>query len=312
MPDGKHKIIISPADIATSVAAPQDTKRIFVSVKEVCEVRPRPDEVRAVPPYSPDRKDLHVPPLASTHRTALISLVVALVCLIVTVIIGICMYWVSATTGDQWIEDVERRVDAGVVIIIYEDGESLSKGTGFVIANANGKALIATNKHVVGLEYQRFTKPMPCLLQLRSGQQIPATVSAAHRDAQVDIALLVADTAWLSQLGPIAIFVKGHFGEDVLAIGHPEAGCDFSFSRGNLEQQDGEIFLQTNVPLNPGNSGGPLLNRRGQIIGINTWISSPSIGAAKAFSIRADLLAHPDDFEGTEEAMTLLARVRAY
>jgi len=87
-------------------------------------------------------------------------------------------------------------------------------------------------------------------------------------------------------------------GQDVHAIGHPVGGADWSYTKGYVSQfrplhkwktgdkrHSADLVIQTQTPINPGNSGGPLLNDEGEIVGINTFKSTQSIGVNYAVSI---------------------------
>jgi S1-C subfamily serine protease len=112
-------------------------------------------------------------------------------------------------------------------------------------------------------------------------------------------------------MGTIARFEDIKLGEEVMAVGHP-LGLTFSFSRGTVERKWQGREIQSSAPLNPGNSGGPLLNGAGRIIGVNTWLGSPEVGASRFFSIRADYILSPDDWIcSSEKARQLLMQVKA-
>jgi len=219
----------------------------------------------------------------------------------------------------SWIEAINAAADRGVVLVATEvqDGRhtGLSVGSGFVVAADDRHALIVTNKHVVGLSGPGLnlarSQPIRCMLVLRSGQKIEGIVAGWHRSDDADLALVLADSGELRPLGPIAQFESVKIGDDVLAIGHPEGVLLFSFSRGNVERKWEGALLQTSVPISQGNSGGPLLDRDGRVIGVNTSVSHPDVGSPKAFSIRADLLLQPDQWECCPDGRRLLGHVTA-
>jgi S1-C subfamily serine protease len=217
----------------------------------------------------------------------------------------------------DWIAAIDEAADQGVVLVAMEvtDGgrRGFSAGTGFVVAADNKRAMIVTNKHVVGMtgkapSWQRSLASR-CILVLRSGVQIEGTVVGWHREPDVDLALILAEPGGLHPLAAVGRFEKVKLGDDVLAVGHPEGVLTFSFGRGTVERKwDGE-FLQTSVPMNQGNSGGPLLDRNGHVIGVNTKVDSPAIGAPHAFSIRADFLLQPDQWVCCPDGRGLLSKV---
>ena len=147
-----------------------------------------------------------------------------------------------------------------------------SLGSG-VIVSAEGH--IITNNHVIDQVDQ-------IEVQLSDGRTKKARLVGA--DAQVDLAVLKIDEPGLKSLkfGDSDAVQAGDF---VLAIGNPfgfeETVTDgIISSKGRPNRVDGfGDYLQTNAAINPGNSGGPLVNLRGEIIGINTAIISKSGGS---------------------------------
>jgi serine protease Do len=147
-----------------------------------------------------------------------------------------------------------------------------SLGSG-VVVSAEGH--IITNNHVVDQVDE-------IEVQLSDGKTKKARLVGA--DAVVDLAVLKIDEPGLKPLkfGDSDAVQAGDF---VLAIGNPfgfeETVTDgIISSRGRPNRADGfGDYLQTNAAINPGNSGGPLVNLRGEIIGINTAIISRSGGS---------------------------------
>lgn len=134
-----------------------------------------------------------------------------------------------------------------------------SHGSGVVISPAG---YLLTAAHVVsGVERAR--------VRFRSGLELGAEVIA--RDPPQDIALLKLPGSGHGCL-PLSDASPAPVGSDVFAIGAPASeDLSFSLSRGVVSghrEMDGYSFLQTDASLNPGNSGGPLLNRQGEVIGI--------------------------------------------
>ena len=111
-------------------------------------------------------------------------------------------------------------------------------------------------------------------------------------------------------MGPIARFNSVHVGDEVVAIGHPCGELTFSLSRGTVERKWNGRFIQSSTPLNPGNSGGPLLNAQGYVIGVNTAIVIPEAGESKAISTRADLLLASAAWKCLPEGKGLLSQVK--
>jgi serine protease Do len=103
-------------------------------------------------------------------------------------------------------------------------------------------------------------------------------------DPGTDVAVVKIDADHLSVL-PFADSSKVEVGDIALALGNPfglgrtvTMGIVSATGRGGLGIEDYEDFIQTDASINPGNSGGPLINVRGEMMGVNTAILSPSGG----------------------------------
>ena len=148
-----------------------------------------------------------------------------------------------------------------------------SLGSGFLV-DASG--YVVTNNHVIN-QADEIT------VVLNDGRQFPAEVIG--HDTKTDLAVLKIDTD-----EPLDSVVFGdsdevRVGDWVLAIGNP-FGLGNTVTAGILSARGRDInagpyddFLQTDAPINRGNSGGPLFNMQGEVIGINTAIFSPSGGS---------------------------------
>ena len=156
-----------------------------------------------------------------------------------------------------------------------------SQGSG-VIVDPSG--YILTNTHVVASldrEERTTVEAETVTVTLSNEKEYEATIVGV--DLGTDIAVLkIEPSSELPHLG-FGDSDEAQVGEWVLAIGAPfgfrgtvSAGIISGKSRGNLAGLDARFqdFLQTDAAINPGNSGGPLVNLRGQIIGINTAIAT--------------------------------------
>ena len=147
-----------------------------------------------------------------------------------------------------------------------------SLGSGVIVSN---EGHIITNNHVVDQVDE-------IEVQLSDGRTRKARLVGA--DAQLDLAVLKVDEPGVKplKLGDSDLVQAGDF---VLAIGNPfgfeETVTDgIISSKGRPNRVDGfGDYLQTNAAINPGNSGGPLINLRGEVVGINTAIISRSGGS---------------------------------
>ena len=154
-----------------------------------------------------------------------------------------------------------------------------------VIVDSGG--YILTNNHVVeGAD--------EILVHLADGREFKAKVVGT--DPPTDIAVIQVKAANLP-VAALGSSEKAEVGDWVLAIGAPfgleqtvTAGIISATGRSNVGITDYEQFLQTDCAINPGNSGGPLVNMRGQVIGINTAIASRSGGyMGVGFAVPIDL-----------------------
>src|SRR6266404_3473333 len=145
-------------------------------------------------------------------------------------------------------------------------------GSGFVV-NADG--YVVTNNHVVDGATEIRVK-------LADGRELPGRV--VGRDPRTDLALLKVEGHGLPTI-PLGDSSALKVGEPVMAIGNP-FGLEQTVTTGIVSATGRVIgegpyddFIQTDASINPGNSGGPLINARGQVIGINTAIVSRSGGS---------------------------------
>lgn len=143
-------------------------------------------------------------------------------------------------------------------------------GSGFII-DSNG--YILTNAHVVEGATNIY-------VTLTDKREFKAKLIGTDR--RTDVALLKIDGSGLPKL-PIGDSSKVRVGEWVLAIGSP-FGLDNTVTAGIVSAKGRETndsvtpFIQTDVAINPGNSGGPLINTRGEAVGVNSQIYSRSGG----------------------------------
>ncbi len=159
-------------------------------------------------------------------------------------------------------------------------------GSGFVI-DADG--YVMTNAHVVAnaQRVQVLLPPTKADGSLATALSPKMNVVSAHivgSSRELDLALLKVEGMKLPAL-PLATYSQVRQGETVFAFGSP-SGLRNTLTHGLVSavarQTDPDsplIFIQTDAPINPGNSGGPLVNVRGEVVGMNTFILSPSGGS---------------------------------
>jgi len=146
-------------------------------------------------------------------------------------------------------------------------------GAGFVIDPAG---YIATNNHVID-------GAASVTVTFQDGTVLPAIIVGRDKDA--DLALLKVDAGHPLPSVSFGDSSRLQVGDWVLAIGNPfglpgstSAGIVSALHR-NINAGTYDDFIQTDAPINHGNSGGPLFNMEGQVVGINSAIYSPSGGS---------------------------------
>ena len=159
-----------------------------------------------------------------------------------------------------------------------------SLGSGFII---DPSGYVVTNNHVIE-DSDQIT------VSLQDGTQMPAKV--VGRDTKTDLALLKVTPKKPLPATKFGDSDKARVGDWVIAIGDPfgigstvTAGIVSARNR-NINAGPYDDFIQTDAPINKGNSGGPLFDMDGNVIGINSAIFSPSGGSVGiGFSIPANL-----------------------
>ncbi len=155
--------------------------------------------------------------------------------------------------------------------IVVQIATPYSLGTGFYLAEYG---LIVTNEHVI-----RGNESV-----IVNGNSFDEHLSPVlFVDEHLDLAFLDGSLLKESHLGRLNAEATVKIGEEVIAIGHP-FGLKFSFTKGIVSNpsivRNNLQFIQHDAALNPGNSGGPLVNFQGEIIGVNSFtiVEGNSIG----------------------------------
>jgi serine protease Do len=157
-----------------------------------------------------------------------------------------------------------------------EEGPRRALGSGFVI---HPTGFVVTNAHVV-------ERSSTVQVRLASGRRLTGTV--VGRDRRVDLALVKVESPDPLPVLPLGDSERLSVGELVLALGHP-FGLEQTVSLGIVSRKGAPLqaaapgfdFIQTDAAVNPGNSGGPLVDMGGQVVGVNTMAArNGSIGFA--------------------------------
>lgn len=191
----------------------------------------------------------------------------------------------KVVTQEEAVEKVVEKASPAVVSVVtrqvYLDifrgpvSEESAIGTGFVV---DGRGLILTNKHVVENENATYTVVLP--------DEKAYEVKTIARDPLNDLAILKIEAAVLPVL-VLGDSAKVRVGQSVVAIGNALGRFSNTVTTGVISgigrgitagsgfgaSETLEDVFQTDAALNPGNSGGPLLNLAGEVIGINVAIS---------------------------------------
>jgi serine protease Do len=160
--------------------------------------------------------------------------------------------------------------------------EGMALGTGFII---DSSGLILTNNHVVA-DADEIK-----IIFTEDGEEKPTDGTVVGRDADLDLALIKVETK--RKLIPAVLGDSDavQVGEYVMAVGNP-FGQGHSVTHGIISAKGRKSpdfalasYLQTDAPINPGNSGGPLMNLKGEVIGINNAIDARAQGIGFAIPI---------------------------
>ncbi|MEO0236321.1 MAG: DegQ family serine endoprotease [candidate division WOR-3 bacterium] len=163
---------------------------------------------------------------------------------------------------------------------IPREYKSTSLGSGFIFNKDGDKYYVLTNNHVV-------KNADKIIIKLYDGTKITGDdVKIVGTDRNTDLAILSIKTKKDLPVLKLGDSDKIKIGDWAIAVGNPfglegtvTVGVISAKGRSGIPLPDGPVyenFIQTDAAINPGNSGGPLLNIRGEVIGINTAITSPS------------------------------------
>lgn len=171
---------------------------------------------------------------------------------------------------------IQEAAGSVVGVHIYEGGFLLGSGSGVIYKTEGGSSYIVTNNHVVegGAAFEVVT-----LNNSSFEAQLLGT------DPYTDLALLRVEGFYVGEALPFGHTEELRLGQTVIAIGNP-LGIEFAgtITSGIVSGHNrmithmagyGQLWevpaLQSDVTLNPGNSGGALINLAGEVVGINTW-----------------------------------------
>jgi S1-C subfamily serine protease len=185
------------------------------------------------------------------------------------------------------VEQIAEQIKPSLVSVtqVGRDGP-FGVGSGFAI----GADLIATNRHVIG-EARRI------LVETSDRRSLEVTEIVAN-DARLDLAILRVSQKGLKAL-PLGDSDSMRQGQPIVAMGNP-AGLAFSVVDGVISEPnrdvDGTPMIQIAIPIERGNSGGPLVDRQGRVLGVLTLKSArtKNLGFAMPVNALKKLVEHPN------------------
>ena len=233
----------------------------------------------------------------------------------------------DVTVTDTGIADaVEKIYDAVVIVSTYKDGTYISSGTGFVYKKDNNKYYILTNHHVID-----------------GGNKVTVTFTdetieetkVVGSDQYADIAVLSLETSKELTVASLGDNEKSRVGDTTFAVGAPlDSVYSWTVTRGILSGKDRTVevsignsrsndyimkVLQTDAAINSGNSGGPLCNSNGEVIGITSLklVSSGVEGMGFAIPIedatrKAEQIINGEDVSYPYIGISMLDVTRVY
>lgn len=220
----------------------------------------------------------------NTKKTqTILALCIALTAILSTVVSAQQPY--IYTTDESVNINVYEKVSPCVVTVMADATKGASSGTGVVI---DPSGIVLTSSHVVGNAKQ-------INISMASGRRYLGKLIALT-GTNDDLALIQIKAPYPLPFAQLGDSTKIRVGQKVLAIGNPY-GFERTLTIGIISRIDYERHrIQTDAVINPGSSGGPLLNTRGEVIGINQSVYNPEksqvnigisfavpINAAKAF-----------------------------
>lgn len=206
-------------------------------------------------------------------------------CLLLTTLIG-CGYQEKYSPVVEYVQDKTVMIEVPtiitrVVISVEKDGLKIEQSTATVHIIGSG-VIISDTGIVLSCEHLFDGKIAgPIAVTLSNGTVVKAKLSAV--DAKKDLALLKIPGVYR---GVKVSYAPLRLGQEVIAVGNPN-GLKFTTTHGiisylNREIDEDYLFTQIDAPINGGNSGGPLFNLQGELIGINArkWPNADGLGLA--------------------------------
>jgi tetratricopeptide (TPR) repeat protein len=196
-------------------------------------------------------------------------------------LVGVMLASLSVAQADQTLVDLVKKVKPCVVLVqtFDKDNKPIAQGSGFIIDN---KGRLITNHHVIEGAYSATIKTS-------AGKEYPVQGIVA-KDTEADIVKLVVNIPDANNIAFLNLSVNvPSEGEDIVVIGNP-FGLEATVSTGIVSAvRDIPAFgkiIQITAPISPGSSGSPVINRKGEVIGIATLLATE--GQNLNFAIPSD------------------------
>ena len=171
------------------------------------------------------------------------------------------IFFGAGSSHAQTVQEIAKKAFGSAVLLVMEDGngQPLSLGSGFFVRDGE----IASNLHVVEGAARGYAK----LVGEKTKYDIEGITAV---DAERDLVVLKI-SAGRSQALPLGNSDVVQVGESVYAVGNPQ-GLEGTFSQGivsSIREVGTDKLLQITAPISPGSSGGPVLNGKGEVIGVS-------------------------------------------
>ena len=222
---------------------------------------------------------------------------------------------VNRTVQDVTIEEtntikdsINKIKDAVVVIESYQNGQQVSQGSGFVYKKEDGRGFVLTNHHVIdGATEIRVVN--------NNDESVEATLLGS--DELSDLAVLSIDESAVMDVATFANSEDVEVGDTVFTVGTP-LGNEYkgTVTKGILSGKNRLVtvdtstggfvmeVLQTDAAMNPGNSGGPLCNVNGEVIGVNSLKLVEDEIEGMGFAIPSEMV--QSELEALEQGQTIV------
>jgi|GEM_PF-5705232 len=217
----------------------------------------------------------------------------------------------------NWVHEILAKSKRSVVKVVVSHDKTSKKtrvGTGFIVDCIDKECFILTNRHVIFGKSTLdsagtvITPPQNDDISINTidGSSFPCKLAALPKDKDLDLALLVTTSDYLQSLGVIASYNTIRQGDEVIAIGNPN-DLDFTVTKGTVSALRSPHLIQTDTAINPGNSGGPLIDQKGRVIGVNSFIirkekDSDLIAQGLNFAIGADIVHSSEMWDSKDTA----------